>query len=432
MLPCFRPSSRIARAQSYPARPVRIIVGFTPAGATDILARLIGQWLSERLGQTFIVENRPGAGSNIGTEAVVRAPADGHTLMLVAPANAINATLYDRLNFNFIRDIAPVAGLIRVANVMEVNPSLPAKTLPEFIAYAKANPGKVNYASAGTGSQQHVAGELFKMMAGIEMVHVPYRGGGPALADLMGGQVQLFFGTTASTIQLIRSGKLRALAVTTATRSAALPDVPTVAEFVPGYEASSWYGIGAPRNTPAEIVALLNKEINAGLADPKIKARLDDMGGTALTGSPAEFGKLIVDETEKWAKVVKASGAKAGRGSPLIASEITFDGRHGAMIFADACMKRCLMALPSRLGMMRFWSSASTLRMDEDRALSGVKQCLACRPRSELGDPFDAPEPAGLRRTGEIDAGGGVGRLHAGGAIVPVVEDRRSRDCPAA
>jgi tripartite-type tricarboxylate transporter receptor subunit TctC len=309
MLPAI---TRTARAQSYPARPVRIIVGFTPAGATDILARLIGQWLQERLGQTFVVENRPGAGSNIGTEAVVRAPADGHTLLLIAPANAINATLYDRPNFDFIRDIAPVAGLIRVANVMEVNPALPARTLPEFIAYAKANPGKVNYASAGTGSQQHVAGELFKMMAGIDMVHVPYRGGGPALADLMGGQVQLFFGTTASTIQLIRSGKLRALAVTTAGRSAALPDVPTVAEFVPGYEASSWYGIGAPRNTPPEIVALLNREINAGLADPNIRARLDEMGGTALIGSPAEFGKLLADETEKWAKVVRASGAKAG------------------------------------------------------------------------------------------------------------------------
>jgi tripartite-type tricarboxylate transporter receptor subunit TctC len=301
---------RRARAQGYPARPVRIVVGFTPAGATDILARLIGQWLSERLGQTFVVENRPGAGSNIATEAVIRSPADGHTLMLVAPANAINATLYDKLNFNFIRDIAPVAGLIRVANVMEVNPALPAKTLPEFIAYAKANPGKVSYASAGTGSQQHVAGELFKMMAGIDMVHVPYRGGGPALADLMGGQVQLFFGTTASTIELIRSGKLRALAVTTAERSRALPDVPTVAEFVPGYEASSWYGIGTPKDTPAAIVERLNKEINAGLADPKIKARLDDMGGTALTGPPAEFGKLIVDETEKWAKVVRVSGAR--------------------------------------------------------------------------------------------------------------------------
>jgi tripartite-type tricarboxylate transporter receptor subunit TctC len=303
--------ARRAGAQSYPARPVRIVVGFTPAGATDILARLIGQWLQERLGQTFIVENRPGAGSNIATDAVARSPADGYTLMLVAPANAINATLYDKLPFNFIRDIAPVAGLIRVANVMEVNPALPAKTLPEFIAYAKANAGKISYASAGTGSQQHVAGELFKMMAGVDMVHVPYRGGGPALADLMGGQMQLFFGTTASTIQLIRSGKLRALAVTTATRSPALPDVPTVAEFVPGYEASSWYGIGAPKGTPAEIVDLLNKEINAGLADPKIKARLDDMGGTPLTGPAAAFGKLIVDETEKWAKVVKASGAKA-------------------------------------------------------------------------------------------------------------------------
>jgi tripartite-type tricarboxylate transporter receptor subunit TctC len=304
--------ARPAIAQTYPSRPVRIIVGYTPAGATDILARLIGQWLSERLGQTFVVENRPGGGSNIATDAVVRSHADGYTLMLVAPANAINATLYEKLPFNFMRDIAPVAGLIRVANVMEVNPSLPAKTLPEFIAYAKANAGKVNYASAGTGSQQHVAGELFKMMAGVEMVHVPYRGGGPALADLMGGQVQLFFGTTASTIQLIKSGKLRALAVTTAERSTALPDIPTVAEIVPGYEASSWYGIGAPRNTPPEIIERLNKEINAGLADPKIKARLDDMGGTALIGPPSAFGKLIADETEKWAKVVRLSGAKAG------------------------------------------------------------------------------------------------------------------------
>jgi tripartite-type tricarboxylate transporter receptor subunit TctC len=302
--------ARGAAALDYPTRPVRLIVGFTPAGATDILARLIGQWLSERLGQQFVIENRPGAGSNIATEAVIRSPADGYTLMLVAPANAINATLYDKLSFNFIRDIAPVAGLIRVANVMEVNPALPAKTLAEFIAYAKANPGKVNYASAGTGSQQHVAGELFKMMAGIDMVHVPYRGGGPALTDLLGGQVQLYFGTTASTIAHIRSGRLRALAVTTAERSQVLPDVPTVAELVPGYEASSWYGIGAPAGTPAEIVAKLNAEINAGLADPRIKARLDDMGGTALIGTPAAFGKLIADETEKWGRVVKVSGAK--------------------------------------------------------------------------------------------------------------------------
>jgi tripartite-type tricarboxylate transporter receptor subunit TctC len=302
--------ARRAAALDYPTRPVRLIVGFTPAGATDILARLIGQWLSERLGQPFVIENRPGAGSNIGTEAVVRAPADGHTLLLIAPANAINATLYDRLNFNFIRDIAPVAGLIRVANVMEVNPSVPAKTLAEFIAYAKANPGRINMASAGNGSQQHVAGELFKMMAGVDMVHVPYRGGGPALIDLLGGQVQLYFGTTASTIEYIRTGKLRALAVTTATRQPVLPDVPTVGELVPGYEASSWYGIGAPMGTPAEIVDRLNREINAGLADPKIKARLADMGGTALTGPPAEFGKLIVDETEKWGRVVKFSGAK--------------------------------------------------------------------------------------------------------------------------
>jgi tripartite-type tricarboxylate transporter receptor subunit TctC len=302
--------ARRAAALDYPTRPVRLIVGFTPAGATDILARLIGQWLSERLGQPFVIENRPGAGSNIGTEAVVRAPADGHTLLLIAPANAINATLYDRLNFNFIRDIAPVAGLIRVANVMEVNPSVPAKTLAEFIAYAKANPGRINMASAGNGSQQHVAGELFKMMAGVDMVHVPYRGGGPALIDLLGGQVQLYFGTTASTIEYIRTGKLRALAVTTATRQQVLPDVPTVAELVPGYEASSWYGIGAPMGTPAEIVDKLNREINAGLADPKIKARLTDMGGIALAGPAAEFGKLIADETEKWGRVVKFSGAK--------------------------------------------------------------------------------------------------------------------------
>jgi tripartite-type tricarboxylate transporter receptor subunit TctC len=302
--------ARRAAALDYPTRPVRLIVGFTPAGATDILARLIGQRLSERLGQPFVIENRPGAGSNIGTEAVVRAPADGHTLLLIAPANAINATLYDRLNFNFIRDIAPVAGLIRVANVMEVNPSVPAKTLAEFIAYAKANPGRINMASAGNGSQQHVAGELFKMMAGVDMVHVPYRGGGPALIDLLGGQVQLYFGTTASTIEYIRTGKLRALAVTTATRQQVLPDVPTVAELVPGYEASSWYGIGAPMGTPAEIVDKLNREINAGLADPKIKARLTDMGGIALAGPAAEFGKLIADETEKWGRVVKFSGAK--------------------------------------------------------------------------------------------------------------------------
>jgi tripartite-type tricarboxylate transporter receptor subunit TctC len=301
---------RTARAQSYPSRPVRLIVGYTPAGATDIFARLIGQWLAERLGQQFVVENRPGAGSNIAVDTVVRSAPDGHTLFLVAPANAINATLYDKLSFNFIRDIAPVAGIARVANVMEINPSLSVRTIPEFIAYAKANPGRINMASAGTGSQQHVAGELFKMMTGIDMVHVPYRGGGPAVTDLLAGQVQVFYGTTASTIQHIKAGKLVALAVTTAARSDALPEVPTVAESVPGYEASSWYGIGAPAGTPAEIIETLNREINAGLADPKMKARFADMGATALTGSPAEFGKLIADETEKWGKVVRFSGAK--------------------------------------------------------------------------------------------------------------------------
>ena len=296
-----------ASAQSYPARPVRLVTGYTPAGATDIFARLIAQWLTERLGQPFVVDNRPGAASNIAVEAVVRSPADGYTLLLVAPANAINATLYDRLPFNFIRDIAPVAG---VANVMNMNPSVLAKTVPEFIAYAKANPGKINFASAGPGSQQHVAGELFKMMAGIDMVHVPYRGGGPAMTDLLAGQVQVFFGTTASTIGHIRAGKLVALAVTTATRSQALPEVPTIAEFLPGYEASSWYGIGTPMGTPAEIIATLNREINAALADPKLKAKFADMGADALTGSPAAFGQLVAEETEKWAKVVKFSGAK--------------------------------------------------------------------------------------------------------------------------
>ena len=285
---------------------------FAPGGGADIIARLIGQWLSERLGQPFIIENRPGAGSNIATEAVVHAPADGYTLLLVSPANAINATLYDKLNFNFIRDIAPVAGIIRVPNVMVVNPSVPAKTVPEFIAYAKANPGKLNMASAGIGTAPHVAGELFKMMAGVDMVHVPYRGDGPALTDLIGGQVQVMFAAMPSSIEYIRAGKLRALAVTTATRSEALPDIPTVGDFVPGYEASGWYGIGAPKNTPAEIIDKLNKEINAGLADPKIKARLADLGGTVLPGSPADFGKLIADETEKWAKVIKFAGHQAG------------------------------------------------------------------------------------------------------------------------
>ena len=302
--------SRFAWAQSYPNRPVRVIVPYAPAGVTDILARLMGQRLSERLGQPFVIENRPGAGTNIGTEAVVRATPDGHTLLLVSPANAINATLYEKLNFTFIRDIAPIGGLIRAANVMVVNPSVPAKTVPEFIAYAKANPGKINMASAGNGSGAHLAGELFKMMTGADMVHVPYRGGGPALTDLLGGQVQVYFGTTASSIEHIRSGKLRALAVTTASQLEALPDIPTVGEFVPGYESSLWYGLGGPKGAPAEIVEKLNREINTALVDPKFRARLVDLGGTMLAGSPADFGKLIAEETEKWAKVVKFAGIK--------------------------------------------------------------------------------------------------------------------------
>jgi len=302
--------SRIARAQAYPTRPVRIVVPFTPGGASDITARLMGQWLPERLGQQFVIDNRPGGGTNIGTEAVVRAPADGYTLLMVGGYNAINATLYDKLNHNFIRDIAPVAGIIVVPNVMVVNPSVPAATVPEFIAYAKSKPGKTTMASAGTGTPSHVTGELFKMMAGVNLVHVPYRGGGPALTDLLSGQVQVMFATMPSSIEYIRAGKLRALAVATATRSEALPDVPTVGEFVPGYEASSWSGVGAPKATPAEIVDKLNKEINAGLADPKMKARLADLGGTVLPGPPSDFGKLIAEETEKWAKVVKFAGIK--------------------------------------------------------------------------------------------------------------------------
>ena len=302
--------SRIARAQAYPTRPVRIVVGFPAGGGTDITARLMGQWLSERLGQSFIIENRPGGGSNIGTEVVVRASADGYTLLMVGAFNAINATLYDKLNFNLIRDIAPVAGIIVVPNIMVINPSVPAATVPEFIAYAKANPGKLTMALSGVGTPSHVAGELFKMMAGVDMVHVPYRGAGPALVDLLGGQVQGMFVTMSSSIEYVRAGKLRALAVTTATRSEALPQIPTVDEFVPGYEASSWYGIGAPRNTPVEVIDKLNEAINAGLADPKIKARLADLGGDVLALSPAEFGKLIADETEKWSKVIRAANIK--------------------------------------------------------------------------------------------------------------------------
>jgi tripartite-type tricarboxylate transporter receptor subunit TctC len=301
---------RSAWPQAYPTRPVRWIVGYAPGGGNDIAARLIGQWLAERLGQPFVIENRPGANTNVGTEAVVRAPPDGYTLLLVSAANAINATLYENLNFDFIRDIAPVAGIMRVPSAMVVHPSVPAKTVPEFIAYAKANSGKINMGSAGSGAPSHVAGELFKMLTGVSMVHVPYRGLAPAFTDLIGGQVQVIFGAVTSSIGYIKAGKMRALAVTTAKRAQALPDLPTVGEFVPGYEASQWYGVGVPKNTPAEIVDKLNKEINAGLADAKIKARLADLGGTALAGPPADFGALIADETEKWGKVVKFTGAK--------------------------------------------------------------------------------------------------------------------------
>jgi tripartite-type tricarboxylate transporter receptor subunit TctC len=303
--------SRLAWAQAYPTRPVRLIVPVAPAGATDILARLMGQWLSERLGQPFVIDNRPGGGTNIGTEAVVHAPADGYTLLMVGSFNAINATLYDKLNHNFIRDIAPVASVIRGPTVMVVNPSVPAKSVPEFIAYVKANPGRISFASSGIGSGNHLAGELFKIMAGVDMVHVPYRSAGPALTDLLGGQVQVMFPSTVSSIEYVRAGRLRALAVTTATRSETLPDLPTVGEFVPGYEASTWFGVGAPQATPAEIVEKLNKEINAGLADPKIKARLADLGGAPLALSPAKFGKLIADETEKWGKVIRVANIKS-------------------------------------------------------------------------------------------------------------------------
>jgi len=300
-----------ARAEDYPNKPIHWIVPYPPAGTTDILARIMGAALSEELGQQFIIDNRPGAGNNIGTEAVARATPDGYTILLVNPANGINATLYDKLSFNFVRDIAPVAGLIRVPNVMEVNPSVPAKTVPEFIAYAKANPGKINMASSGNGTSIHMSGELFKMMTGLTMQHVPYRGSAPMLTDLLAGQVQVTFDNMPSSIEHIRAGKLRALAVTTAMRSEALPDVPVVADFVPGYEASAWFGLGAPKGTPPEIIELLNKEVNAAVADPNIRARLADMGGMMINGTPAEFGKIIVEETEKWAKVVKFSGAKA-------------------------------------------------------------------------------------------------------------------------
>jgi len=302
--------SRIAWAQAYPARPVRWIVPAPPGGPLDIVARLFGQWLSERLGQPFIVENRPGGGTNIATEMVARAPADGYTLLSVVTAAAINATLYDKLNFNFIRDIAPVASIIRVPLVMVINPSIRARTVPEFIAYAKANPGTISLASPGTGTAPHVAGELFKMMTGVNMLHVPYRGDAPAFTDLLGGQVQVYFPTTISSIEHIKTGKLRALAVTTATRVEALPDIPTMGDFIPDYEASNWYGVGAPKNTPTEIVGKLNNEINAALADANMKARLSDIGGVILAGSPADFGRLIAEETEKWAKVIKNAGIK--------------------------------------------------------------------------------------------------------------------------
>jgi tripartite-type tricarboxylate transporter receptor subunit TctC len=304
-------TARMARAQAYPTRPVRIIVPLPAGAGSDFIARLIGQWLSERLGRQFIIENRPGAGGNIGTEAVVRAPPDGYTLLLIGAANAVNTTLYEKLNFNFIRDIAPVASIVRAPLAMEVTPSFPSKTVPEFIAYAKANPRKISMASSGNGTSPHVAGELFKTMTGVNMVHVPYRGGAPAVTDLIGGQVQVMFSPTTDSIEYVRAGKLRALAVTTATRLDALPDIPTVGEFVPGYEASVFYGVGAPKNTPAEIVNYLNNEINVALTEPMIKARLADLGSMVLAGSPADFGKFIADETEKWAQVVKSAGIKA-------------------------------------------------------------------------------------------------------------------------
>jgi tripartite-type tricarboxylate transporter receptor subunit TctC len=303
--------SRFAWAQAYPSRPVRIIVGFPAGGTADITARLIGQWLSERLGQPFVIENRPGAGSNIATEAVVRAAPDGYTLLLAYTGNVINATLYDKLNYNFVGDIAPVASVNRVALVMEVNPSLPAKTVAEFIAYAKANPGKISYGSGGVGTTSHLSAELLKMMAGVDILHVPYRGAAPAVTDLIGGRVQVMFDPIASSLEYIRAGRLRPLAVTTRERSVALPDVPTVADFVPGYETSVWFGVGVAKGTPTEVIERLNKAINEALADPRMKARLADLGGNALPGSSADFGKLIADETEKWGKVIRAANIKA-------------------------------------------------------------------------------------------------------------------------
>jgi tripartite-type tricarboxylate transporter receptor subunit TctC len=303
---------RVASALDYPARPVHLLVGYAAAGPTDISARLIGSWLSQRLGHQFVIENRPGAGTNIATAAVTRAPADGYTLLLVSTANAINATLYSNLDFDFIRDIAPVAGLTRGPAIMVVNPSVPAKTVPEFIAYAKANPGKINMATAGIGSGTHIYGELFKMMAGVDLIPVAYRGGGPAMTDLLAGQVQVMFEGIALALGYVRAGRLRALAVTTATRSPALPDVPTIGEFLPGYEASGFFGVGAPKNTPAEIVIKLNGEINAGLADPAMKTRIAELGSVPLPMTPDEFGTLIVESTEKWAKVIRKLGLKVG------------------------------------------------------------------------------------------------------------------------
>jgi tripartite-type tricarboxylate transporter receptor subunit TctC len=304
-------ASRMASAQAYPSRPVRWIVGFAPGGGNDIVARLMGQWLSERTGQPFIIENRPGGGTNIATEAVVNAAPDGYTLLLAGLPNASNAALFGKLNFNFIRDITPAAGIIHIPNVLVLNPSVPAKAVPEFIAYAKARPGKINMASAGNASAGHLSGELFKMMAGVSLVHVPYRGNGPALTDLLGGQVEVSFPSLPSSIEYIKAGKLRGLAVTSAKRSEALPDLPTIGEYIPGYEMSAWFGVGVPRGTPTEVIDKINNEVNAALADPRMKARFTDLGGIVIGGSPADFGKLIADETEKWAKVVRAANIKA-------------------------------------------------------------------------------------------------------------------------
>ncbi len=303
--------ARHAVADTYPSRPVRLLVGFTPAGGNDIIARLMGQWLTERLGQTFVIENRPGAGTNIAAELVINSPADGYTLFVSNLSNAINATLYEKLNFNFMRDMLPVAGITQAPAVFAVNASVPAKTVPEFIAHAKANPGRINMGSAGVGSTGHLAGELLKLMAGINMTHVPYRGNAPALTDLIAGQIEVLFPSMGSSIEYVKTGKLRALAVTGDIRSDALPGVPTVAETLPGYQAASFYGIGAPRYTPTEVVEVLNKAVNAGLADPKLKARLDDLGNVPLPGPPARFGKLIADETEKWGKVIRFAGIRA-------------------------------------------------------------------------------------------------------------------------